>query len=97
MNCLIALCSLFTAPNFYFAASTDIAVNGNYVTGKHSQGYWCGEHWCRGPLMDVRLGFQGAVSDTIELDLGVRHTSFAMEDDRGRESVYVSLTWRPFR
>lgn len=97
MNCLIAICHLFTGQNFYVGVSADFAFNATHITAKRSEGYWCDSHWCRGPLMEARVGFQGSVSRTLELDIGLRHQSFALEDDRGRESAYVSVTWRPWR
>lgn len=81
-------------------------LNGTYVTaGLEAQvrasdweGRWCKTTWCRGPMGVLRLGTRIDLSSTIDLDIGLTHTSFVnTAQDGGTESAYLTLTWRPFR
>ena len=61
------------------------------------EGRWCADHYCRGPLGELRIGMRVEISPRFELDYGLRHTSFIKDNDRGEESFYASVTWRPFK
>lgn len=55
-------------------------------------------HWCTGPLGMFRIGTKLEVTREISLDFGLSHTSFINTNkDRGEESMYLSLTWKPFK
>lgn len=102
MDCLfklLAIC-IFDPSNLY--------ITGEFVTPfnqalqikaepLHIEGYWCGDHWCRGPLASLRLGMVIQLKQGLEVDLGLRHQSFIHDDDRGQEGAFVSFTYRPFR
>lgn len=88
-----------------FASVCLIDPNGLYLTAGFSnqlqadpqEGRWCANHFCRGTLGELKLGMVVEISPGISLDYGIRHTSFIKEGDRGEESVFASMTWRPFR
>ncbi len=61
------------------------------------EGAWCKTHFCKGPRGDVYVGMVVEVSDGVVLNYGVKHESFIEEGDRGFESGFVSLTWRPIK
>lgn len=78
-----------------------------YVTGEvlpnpgsgpqSNEGYWCGHRPCQGPIGRLRLGMVAQLTDNFVIDYGVEHQSFILEKDRGYETVFLSITWRPFR
>ena len=105
MSCLmhfITAC-LFSPSNVYLTAEVGAALDTPHRfkvgTVSHGEGEWCGkEGWCSGPVGVIRLGVASQLSDTLTLDYGLMHRSRVNTDsDRGSESVYASLTWRPFR
>jgi hypothetical protein len=52
-------------------------------------------HWCRGPKVDLSLGMTIEFSPRFTADYGIKHTSYLAEHDRGVESVFVRVVWRP--
>lgn len=101
MSCLlhfVATC-LFDPSNVYVNTELDWAVTDSHQTvGQWGEGEWCRTRWCSGPIATVRLGMVANLSDSLSLDYGLMHRSRINTDtDRGYESVFVSLTWRPFR
>lgn len=61
------------------------------------EGRWCANHFCKGPLGELKIGMLVEVNPRLEIDYGFRHTSFVKDNDTGEESVFASVTWRPFR
>lgn len=94
MNCLINLLALC----LYDPSAV-------YVTGEVYQphyrwnegGLWCRYHRCEGPMGELRLGVNVPMTRMFDLNYGFKHQSFIMEDDTGMNTVFVSVTWRPFR
>lgn len=89
MICLVLRCLL---DGIYLTAGLTSPIN--HAT---AEGAWCMGHWCHGPLGYVRIGTAVPLSNNVTLDLGLEHVSYVLEDDRGREQVSVSFTWRPFK
>lgn len=101
MNCLINLLALcvFDPSQVYVRADLDFALNRPQAKtndGEFNEGYWCKDRWCSGPRAVIRLGAKIELND-FTLDYGLAHSSFLAEDDRGQESAYVGVTWRPWR
>ncbi len=65
------------------------------------EGSWCGHEaigrWCRGPRMDLSVGMVVTISPRFTAEYGLRHSSYIVGGDRGVESVYVRVTWRPMK
>lgn len=95
MTCLSALIltCLFDPANLYVTGQLQVAITqANY--GRR----WCVTDWCNDKVAELRLGMRAPLSSHVELDYGVLHRSFYdTRIDRGEESAYVSVTWRPFR
>lgn len=92
MDCLSALLLTCLTQNVYI--TTEIQSQMQKPT---YEGRWCATRWCTGPLGVVRLGTQLNLTTGLTIDLGVVHTSYiATTKDRGEESAYLSLTYRPF-
>ena len=93
IDCAFMLLSLCIDPS-------NIYVNGMIYqplyTGRN-EGRYCWDHWCRGSMTEARLGLLMPINRNLEFDIGIRHTSFIEETDRGEESGYLSITFRPFR
>jgi hypothetical protein len=94
MNCLLIVCLLFDPSNLYVTGQVFAPLDNSR---DQNEGMWCNKGWCRGPIGEMRIGFRSAVTDSLELDLGVYHRSYIADGDRGYESAYASLTWRPFK
>ena len=94
MNCLINLLSLcvFDPSGVYLAANAYAIANQEPFAG-----HWCTDHRCKGPIGELKLGVRVDLTQNFELHYGLRHESFILEKDRGEESAFVGLTWRPFR
>jgi hypothetical protein len=96
MDCLInlaALC-LFDPSHVYVRAETLTPISNAH---KEYEGDWCRTRWCSGPLGVVRLGVHAPVTRTLTLDYGWQHSSrINTMRDRGYESLFLSITWRPF-
>ena len=88
--CSLLLCLLSTDALYVTTALYSPTANQTY------EGAWCDTHWCRGAVGELKLGLRAEVYLGLELDVGVRHVSYIEEGDRGSESAYVSVTWRPF-
>ncbi len=97
MNCLINLLALcvFDPSNVYVTAEILAPINEAHADG---EGRWCNNRWCPGPVGEVRVGVAVDFSRTIEIRYGIRHESMlTVMNDRGQESMFLQLTWRPFR
>lgn len=93
MECLFSLLASCLLSNVY--VTTEVQAN---VTTTPWQGYWCGNEWCRGPIGVVRLGTTLDLTPRMRMDFGAMHSSFiSTSNDHGRESLYLSVTWHPFR
>lgn len=92
MNCLLAIACLLAPDNLYVTGQLFAP-----ITHQYREGAWCRNHWCEGPMADLRIGMRAPLTSAMELDFGIRHVSFVSESDRGHESAYVSVTWRPWR
>lgn len=93
MECLIHLLSLCVLdPN-------NVYVKGDFDFTHHlkTEGAWCTNHWCQGPRATMRVGATLDLTRAFQIDYGLQHTSFVNEADRGAESLYVTVEWRPFR
>ncbi len=96
MTCLLTWMSvcLVDPANLYASA-------GLYPNNAHPSNYegaWCWDHWCRGPIGEVKLGLVVELNGTLDLDVGVLHRSFPLEPyDEGTNGAYAVLTWRPWR
>lgn len=94
MNCLInilALC-VFDPSNVYLTAGMQSAIQKPV-----HEGNWCLNRWCSGPMGEVRLGVKTPLSRSMSIDYGILHTSYVNTTrDRGVESMFVTVTWRPF-
>ncbi len=93
MTCLAAVLACLLSPSNVYVSGMLYAP----VTSAVGEGAWCRNHWCRGPQGEARIGLRADLTRSLELDAGLMHRSFIREDDRGVESVYLTLTWRPFR
>jgi hypothetical protein len=91
MTCLALHC-LLTLSNVYLTGTLSTPINGD-----HGPARVCHGRWCRGPLAEARIGYEIPLSSQVTIDVGVRHTSFPKDNDRGEESGYLSFTWRPFK
>jgi hypothetical protein len=91
----------------WFASVCLISSEGFSVSAELSQpiqqpkyeGAWCGHkkigHYCNGPRVEMSLGMTVTISERFTADYGLRHSSYLLEGDRGVESVFVRLSWRP--
>lgn len=103
MTCLTAmlLTCLFQPSNLYVTAGLEAELNHPsderiarpcYHTG------WCMKPRNSGAVGTLRIGMAAEITDSITLDYGLEHRSLVNTNrDRGQESAYVSVTWRPFR
>lgn len=97
MECLIHLMALcvFDPSNVYATAEVLTPVNDAHRDG---EGRWCRNRWCPGPVGALTVGMRVALTEGWELHYGLRHESMLLiSNDRGQESVFMQLTWRPFR
>jgi hypothetical protein len=97
MNCLLNLLAvcLFDSSSVYVTAMALSPINDNHAQG---QGLWCADRWCPGAVGQIEIGVSVQATRSLELHYGLRHESMLMIDnDRGQEFAFVSLTWRPFR
>ena len=65
-----------------------------------NEGRWCGTRWCTGPMGVIRLGSRIELTRSLDLDLGLTHTSYpnmTTRREQGVEAAFVTVTWRPFR
>lgn len=93
MNCLLNLLSicLLDPSNVYVRAEMSFQLQKPQMEGR-----WCQTRWCNGPMGTLRIGSTIQITRTLEADYGFLHTSFINTNrDRGEESAYLSLTWRP--
>lgn len=101
MNCLLQLVALcvFAPSNVYVRTELNFAITDSHQTiGQWGEGEWCRTRWCSGPTGLIRLGVVAPVSNSLTFEYGVMHSSRINTDtDRGYESVFASVTWRPFR
>lgn len=93
MECLTLLCLMSQmGHNVYATASMQ-----SYIQRPAHEGAWCMTSWCSGPQGELKIGTKLDLTRAITLDLGVLHrSSIDTNRDRGIESLYVSLTWKPF-
>ncbi len=94
MTCLLALTlsCLFSPERLYVTGEIQ-----SQFTKPTYEGRWCNGRWCSGPMGVFRVGMNARLTETITLDYGVSHTSYlSTSKDRGEESFYMSLTFRPF-
>lgn len=89
MSCAL----LFCLANLYLSAE----VQPGQQVEKNLEGPWCENHWCRGPVGDVRIGMRAYLPNGWQMDYGVMHRSYIMEHDRGYEGVFIKIEWRPFQ
>lgn len=75
----------------------EIQANNNLTSDRYGEGRMCYDHWCRGDMGVLQVGAQHDVGPALTYDVGIAHTSFLREGDRGLESAYFGLTWRPFK
>lgn len=94
MSCALLFASvcLIDPSNLYATAGLS-----DQLRADPDEGRWCDDHFCRGPMAELKIGMTVEVSPKIQFDYGLRHTSFINDNDRGEESAYLSVTWRPFR
>lgn len=95
MNCLLQLLAvcMLDPGNVYITAGLE-----TQIARPQNEGRWCATRWCSGPMGMMRLGVKVDVTSNLQLDYGLLHTSFVNTTrDRGVESAYFNLTWRPFR
>ena len=95
MNCLTAfvLSCLFEPSNLYLTGQVQFALDqANY--GRR----WCRTDWCNDKVAELRIGMVVELSSSFQVDYGLLHRSFYdTPNDKGEESAFLSLTWRPFR
>lgn len=95
MDCLINLVA------FCLLDPSKVYVRAEMYAPTHAsqfEGRWCKNHWCRGPMGVLRLGIEIDITRELQLDVGYQHQSDIQDfHDRGEESPYLSLTWRPWR
>jgi hypothetical protein len=85
---------LFCLANLYINVELSQPISSN----QREEGYWCVNHWCRGPQAIVKVGMPIPVGDKMLIYYGFKHTSFPMESmDKGQDMPFVSFTWVPFR
>ncbi len=98
MTCALSFATLCLISSEGFIVTADIS---QPVNQPKYEGAWCGHEkigrYCRGPRVDLSLGMTVTISDSFTAEYGVRHSSYLMEGDRGQESVFVRVQWRPFR
>lgn len=94
MSCLTLWCLMTTmGHNVYATGELQTQIQKPQFEGR-----WCQTRWCTGPMGTLRIGTKIDVTREITLDLGVLHSSYVNTNkDRGIESAYMSMTWRPFR
>jgi hypothetical protein len=82
MNCLLNLLAVCL---FDSSSVYVTAMALSPINDNHAQG-------------QVEIGVSVQATRALELHYGLRHESMLMIDnDRGQEFAFVSLTWRPFR
>lgn len=95
MPCLTALtlACLFNADGLYLTGQLQVAIDqANYGRRR------CDTDWCNDKIAELRLGMAVPITRTLELNYGVLHRSFYDTSyDKGEESAFLSVTWRPFR
>lgn len=92
MECLVNLLAvcLFDPSGVYVSA------HAHQVQAGERGSRWCKDHLCQGLMSEFKFGVRVDLTRRIELDYGIRHQSFPLEYDRGEESLFAGITWRPF-
>lgn len=98
MDCLTLILSCLLQ-NTYVTAG----IESQFQAGDH-EGRWCYTRWCTGPMGVLKIGTQLNLTRNFDADLGIVHSSYLSVNrnfdntrEQGVESVYLTLTWRPFR
>jgi hypothetical protein len=106
MDCLIAfaLSCVFRPENAFVSVGVH-----SQISSFDFQNRWCArafdpatantrQGWCTGPMGEVRIGMIAELPHNLELRYGIEHTSYINTNgDKGIETVFATLTWRPFR
>lgn len=89
------MCSLlFCLANLY----VNLEVSQPKFNAQYEEGYFCTDHYCKGPLTEVKLGMRVEISKHWELDYGFKHSSFVLEpNDKGQNIPFIKVEWRPFK
>lgn len=90
------MCSLlFCLMNLYITGE----VHYEPITTRSNEYRWCGEseRVCQGAKGRFRIGMAVELNSEWSLDYGWEHNSYLLEDDAGENTLFTSLTWRPFR
>lgn len=72
-------------------------VAGSAMNWRLSEGPWCYDHFCEGPVGEARLGLRLDLPERWQVEFGVLHRSYIQEPDRGYEVPFVTVEWRPFK
>lgn len=98
MSCLTALslACLFQPDQLYVTGSVLKPVTEGRVDSAVCNSHGA-RHWCRGVMGELKIGMRIELTPRFDLDYGVRHSSFLTENDRGDESAFLSVSWRPLR
>lgn len=92
----VMICTLlFCLANLYVSGEVHVEP----IRPRANEYRWCGEssRICEGPRGRFRIGILSQLSDELVLDYGWEHNSYLFEDDAGENTLFMSLTWRPFQ
>jgi hypothetical protein len=96
MSCILTFGVICLLETSSFTLSADVS---QPIQQPLYEGAWCGNekigHYCQGPRVELSLGLSVTLSERFTADYGLRHSSYIAESDRGVESVFVRVTWRP--
>lgn len=93
MNCLLALFAacLFDPSHLSIEAGSHWQVGGQFS-------YYLAEGTYQGAIGELKISMDVPVTSTLEIRYGLVHRSYLeTNSDRGDESAFLGLTWKPFR
>lgn len=103
MECLINLFALcvFDPSNVYITAGLESTIHSGDNSLRVERCYetaWCTRSGYSGPVGTLKLGVSTPLTRELTLDYGFAHRSMVRTNrDHGQESLYATLTWRPFK
>lgn len=90
------LAEIFALSHLYLGGGIGYVEQPKELPAQFSYWKWdCNE--VDNPQGIFKMGYLWEPTRTITVDLNARHESFILVNDRGKNSINLEVTWRPFR